>query len=145
MLEILDAHHRGQRGRGRHRAPRELALNIKKASLCGLGQTAPNPVLTTIRYFRDEYEAHIDDQRCPALACKALIAYAIDPEACTGCMVCAKKCPVDAAHGEKKQPHVIDQELCIRCDACRAACKFDAVRVVSGPEEIQAAVQAQHT
>jgi len=122
-----------------------MALNIKKTSLCGLGQTAPNPVLTTIRYFRDEYEAHIFDRRCPALACEALVAYAIDPDACTGCTLCAKKCPVDAATGEKKQPHTIDQSLCIRCDACRAACKFDAVKVVSGPGEIEAAVHAQHT
>ena len=120
-------------------------MNIKRTSLCGLGQTAPNPVLTTIRYFRDEYEAHIDDRRCPALSCEALIAYTIDPDACTGCTLCAKKCPVDAATGEKKQPHIIDQGLCIRCDACRAACKFDAVKVVSGPEEIAAAVRAQHT
>ncbi len=122
-----------------------MALNIKRTSLCGLGQTAPNPVLTTIRYFRDEYRQHIDEHRCPALSCEALITYAIDPDACTGCTLCAKKCPVDAATGEKKQPHVIDQALCIRCDACRAACKFDAVKVVSGPEEIAAAVRAQHT
>ena len=101
-------------------------------------------MLTTIRYFRDEYEAHIDDRRCPALSCEALIAYAIDPETCTGCTLCAKKCPVDAATGEKKQVHTIDQALCIRCDACRVACKFDAVKVVSGPEEIAAAVRAQH-
>ena len=143
MLEILERITAGDGRRGRHRDARELAVNIKKTSLCGLGQTAPNPVLTTIRYFRDEYEAHIDDHRCPALACEALIAYTIDPDACTGCTLCAKKCPVDAATGEKKQPHVIDQALCIHCDACRAACKFDAVKVVSGPEEIDAAVHAQ--
>ncbi len=122
-----------------------MAVNIKKTSLCGLGQTAPNPVLTTIRYFRDEYQAHIDERRCPALSCEALIAYVVDPDACTGCTLCAKKCPVDAATGTKKEPHTIDQALCIRCDACRAACKFDAVKVVSGPEEIAAAVRAQHT
>ena len=86
-----------------------MALNIKKTSLCGLGQTAPNPVLTTIRYFREEYREHIDDHRCPALSCEALIAYVVDPDAWTGCTLCAKKCPVDAATGTKKAPHVIDQ------------------------------------
>jgi NADH:ubiquinone oxidoreductase subunit F (NADH-binding)/(2Fe-2S) ferredoxin/Pyruvate/2-oxoacid:ferredoxin oxidoreductase delta subunit len=145
MLEILTRITEGKGEEGDIERLESMAQIIKRTSLCGLGQTAPNPVLTTIRYFRDEYQAHIDDQRCPALSCEALITYAIDPDACTGCMLCAKKCPVDAASGEKKQPHVIDQELCIRCDACRAACKFDAVKVVSGPEEIAAAVRAQHT
>jgi Na+-translocating ferredoxin:NAD+ oxidoreductase RNF subunit RnfB len=143
MLEILT---RISAGAGRHgdiETLDALALSIKKTSLCGLGQTAPNPVLTTIRYFRDEYEEHISARRCPALSCDALIAYTIDPEACTGCMLCAKKCPVDAARGEKKQPHTIDQDLCIKCDACRTACKFDAVNIVSGPGEIEAAVAAQ--
>jgi NADH-quinone oxidoreductase subunit F len=100
-------------------------------------------VLTTIRYFRDEYEAHIEERRCPAHACTALIAYAIDPEACTGCTLCAKKCPVNAVSGDKKQPHAIDQDLCIKCDSCRAACKFDAVVVASGEGEIAAAVDGQ--
>ncbi|HEY5169253.1 MAG TPA: NADH-quinone oxidoreductase subunit NuoF [Thermoleophilia bacterium] len=145
MLEILTRITEGNGEEGDIERLESMALNIKRTSLCGLGQTAPNPVLTTIRYFRDEYQTHIDDHRCPALSCEALITYAIDPDACTGCMLCAKKCPVDAATGEKKQPHVIDQALCIRCDACRAACKFDAVKVVSGPEEIAAAVRAQHT
>jgi NADH:ubiquinone oxidoreductase subunit F (NADH-binding)/Pyruvate/2-oxoacid:ferredoxin oxidoreductase delta subunit len=145
MLEILERITAGDGEEGDIERLESMAVNIKRTSLCGLGQTAPNPVLTTIRYFRDEYEAHIFDRRCPALACEALIAYTIDPDACTGCMLCAKKCPVDAARGEKKQPHTIDQSLCIRCDACRAACRFDAVRVVSGPGEIEAAVRAQHT
>ncbi len=100
-------------------------------------------MLTTIKYFRDEYEAHIGEHRCPALSCDALIAYVVDAEACTGCMLCAKRCPTGAARGEKKQAHAIEQELCIKCDACRAACKFDAVKVVSGPEAIAAAVEAQ--
>ena len=145
MLEILERITAGEGEEGDVERLESMALNIKRTSLCGLGQTAPNPVLTTIRYFRDEYLAHIDDRRCPALSCEALIAYTIDPDACTGCTLCAKKCPVDAATGEKKQPHTIDQGLCIRCDACRVACKFDAVKIVSGPEEIAAAVRAQHT
>ena len=143
MLEILE---RITAGHGREEdidTLEALALTIKRTSLCGLGQTAPNPVLTTIRYFRDEYEEHIFAHRCPALSCDALIAYTIDPDACTGCMVCAKKCPVGAVRGEKKQPHTIDQDLCITCDACHAACKFDAVNIVSGPDEIDAAVAAQ--
>ena len=145
MLEILERITAGDGDEGDIERLESMAVNIKKTSLCGLGQTAPNPVLTTIRYFRDEYEAHIFDHRCPALACESLIAYTIDPDACTGCTLCAKKCPVAAAQGEKKAPHIIDQSLCIKCDACRVACKFDAVKVVSGPLEIEAAVHAQHT
>ena len=143
MLEILERICAGDGQEGDIEKLEKLAVTIKTTSLCGLGQTAPNPVLTTIRYFRDEYEAHISDHRCPALSCEALIAYTVDPETCTGCTLCAKKCPVDAATGEKKQVHTIDQALCIRCDACRVACKFDAVKVVSGPDEIAVAVGAQ--
>ena len=102
---------------------------IIDGSLCGLGGTAPNPVLTTLRYFRDEYEAHIKEKTCPAGVCKALITYTIDPELCTGCMVCAKICPVEAATGEKKELHTIDQDKCIKCGACFESCKFDAVKV----------------
>ena len=145
MLEILERITKGQGREGDIATLELLASTIKKTSLCGLGQTAPNPVLTTIRYFRDEYEAHITEHRCPAASCDALIAYTIDAEACTGCTLCAKKCPVDAVRGDKKQPHAIDQELCIRCDSCRAACKFNAVNVVSGPDDIAAAVAAQRT
>lgn len=108
----------------------ELSRTIISSSLCGLGQTAPNPVLTTIRYFREEYEAHIHEKRCPAGRCKALITYLIDPEKCTGCMVCKKNCPQQCISGEKKQPHVIDQEQCIRCGICRDSCNFGAIRVV---------------
>jgi len=102
---------------------------IIDGSLCGLGGTAPNPVLSTLRYFRDEYEAHITQKTCPAGVCKALITYTIDPEVCNGCMVCAKICPVEAATGEKKEVHTIDQYKCIKCGACFESCKFDAVKV----------------
>jgi len=143
MLEILERICAGEGEEGDIEKLEKLAVTIKMTSLCGLGQTAPNPVLTTIRYFRDEYEAHIDDHRCPACSCETLIAYAIDPETCTGCTLCAKRCPVDAISGEKKGPHLVDQTLCIKCDSCHTACKFHAVIVASGPDEIAAAVRAQ--
>lgn len=104
-----------------------LGTQIKTASLCGLGQTAPNPVLTTIRYFRDEYEAHIREKRCPAGACKALITVTIDPAKCVGCTKCTKACPVSAISGTVKQPHVINQDLCTRCGACVEVCPFKAI------------------
>ncbi len=107
----------------------ELGEEIKKSSLCGLGQTAPNPVLSTIRYFRDEYEAHIYEGTCPAKVCKGLITYSIDQEKCSGCMVCARNCAADAISGEKKQPHTINPELCTRCGMCASVCKFDAILV----------------
>ncbi|MCP4625085.1 MAG: 4Fe-4S dicluster domain-containing protein, partial [bacterium] len=112
----------------------DMGEAIKKGSLCGLGQTAPNPVLTTIRYFRDEYEAHINDKSCPALVCKALISYRIDPDKCKGCTICAKSCPTEAITGEKKQVHVIDQSECIRCGMCFEKCpkKFRAVECTAG-------------
>jgi len=94
-----------------------------------LGQTAPNPVLTTIRYFKDEYEAHINDKKCPAAVCKQLLHYEIDPEKCTGCTVCAKACPTEAISGERKGVHVIDQDKCIQCGECYSKCNFDAVLV----------------
>jgi NADH-quinone oxidoreductase subunit F len=104
-----------------------IGRQIKTIALCGLGKTSPNPVLSTLRFFRDEYEAHINDKRCPAGVCTKLIRYRIDPEACVGCTACLKKCPVDAITGEKKESHVIDIERCIRCGACVVACKFDAI------------------
>ncbi len=105
----------------------ELATNIIKGSLCGLGQTAPNPVLTTLRYFKDEYLAHIEEKRCPAGVCTSLLRYEIIPEKCIGCTACARKCPVNCISGTVKQPHVIDQSLCIKCGACYESCKFNAI------------------
>jgi NADH-quinone oxidoreductase subunit F len=107
----------------------ELGKVIKSTSLCQLGGSAPNPVLSTIRYFRSEYEAHIAEKQCPAGVCKALITYEIDPENCTGCNICFKRCPQEAVSGEKKKVHVIDDEKCIRCGVCKDVCKFDAVKI----------------
>ncbi len=104
-----------------------LCYYIKNASLCGLGQTAPNPVLSTLRYFRDEYEAHVVDKKCPAGVCKALMRYAIDADKCRGCTACARKCPAEAIYGEIKKPHVIDTTKCIKCGACMETCKFGAI------------------
>jgi NADH-quinone oxidoreductase subunit F len=119
-------------GRGRERdidLLEDLSEVMVETSLCALGSTAPNPVLSTIRYFRDEYEAHIRDKRCPARVCKQLITYAIDPGSCTGCGACLKVCPVDAISGEKKQPHRLDPDTCVKCGACYEACRFGAVSV----------------
>ena len=114
----------------------ELCNTIKNGSLCGLGQTAPNPVLTTLRYFRHEYEAHIFEHRCPARTCKAMITYAVDQEVCKLCGLCRKDCPVEAITGSKKppEPFIIHNEKCIRCGMCYSVCPFDAVRKHSGKE-----------
>lgn len=114
---------------------KELGESIKTGALCGLGNSAPNPVLTTIAYFKDEYEAHIKEKRCPAGKCKALISYVIDGSLCRGCSLCAEKCPVDAISGQIKSAFEIDNERCIRCSQCAENCKFGAVKIISGEVE----------
>jgi NADH-quinone oxidoreductase subunit F len=129
MLEILTRITEGEGRDGDIEMLEDLSYQIKESSLCGLGQTAPNPVLTTIKYFRDEYEAHINGKKCPAKVCKPLLTYEVDPEKCTGCTVCAKNCPSDCITGERKEVHFIKQEDCIQCGMCYSKCKFDAILV----------------
>ena len=126
MLEILERITQGKGEEGDIEKLQTLAENIKSSALCGLGQTAPNPVLSTIKYFRDEYEAHIREKRCPAHHCQALLNYEIT-DACRGCTACARKCPVSAITGNVKERHVIDQSKCIKCGSCIATCKFGAI------------------
>lgn len=129
MLEIHTRITQGEGEQGDIEKLEELAVQIKANSLCGLGQTAPNPVLTTIKYFRSEYEAHINDKKCPALHCKKLLTYTVDAEKCTGCTVCAKNCPSNAIEGERKGVHFIIQDNCIQCGACYSKCKFEAIKL----------------
>ncbi len=127
MLEILTKITKGQATMEDLDKLEELCHYVKANSLCGLGQTAPNPVLSTLRYFRDEYEAHIKEKRCPAGVCKALLSYNIDRDKCRGCTLCARTCPAGAIIGSVKNPHVIDQNKCIKCGACMEKCKFGAI------------------
>jgi NADH:ubiquinone oxidoreductase subunit F (NADH-binding)/Pyruvate/2-oxoacid:ferredoxin oxidoreductase delta subunit/(2Fe-2S) ferredoxin len=129
MLDILTNICKGKGKEGDIELLEELGMMIQKFSLCGLGTSAPNPVLTTILYFRDEYEAHIKDKKCPSGVCKPLFHYDIDEEACTGCTLCAQRCPEEAITGEKKKPHHLNVEKCIKCGICYDACKFDAILI----------------
>ncbi len=127
MYEILDRITKGQGELEDLDRLEHLAKYIKDNALCGLGQTAPNPVLSTLRYFRDEYVAHVVDKKCPAGVCKALLSYVIDPEKCRGCTLCARNCPAGCISGTIKEPHVIDQEKCLKCGACMENCRFGAI------------------
>jgi ferredoxin len=128
LLEILERITAGKGRDGDLELLEDLGSDIKASSLCGLGQTAPNPILSTIKYFRDEYEAHINDLKCPAAVCKELIEFTIIEEICTGCGACLRACPVSAISGEKKKPHKLSSDICIKCSACFDVCKFDAVK-----------------
>lgn len=130
MLEILDRITKGEGKEGDIETLEELGQSIKETALCGLGQTAPNPVLSTIRFFRDEYEAHIHEKRCPAGVCQALLSYRINPDKCKGCSLCAKNCPVNAISGEARKPFTIDPEACIKCGTCFEKCPFGAIEKV---------------
>jgi NADH-quinone oxidoreductase subunit F len=134
MLEILTRITEGEGTEGDIELLSELAEGVRDTSLCGLGQTCPNPVLTTLKYFRDEYDAHIRNHQCPAGVCKALIKYYIDPEACLACLICLRMCPTQAIEGGKNIIHVIDQDKCDQCGTCLSVCpaRFDAVKVISG-------------
>ncbi len=129
MREILEDICAGKGKEGDVELLEHLSTGVADGSLCALGGSAPNPVLSTIKYFREEYDAHIKNKRCPAGVCKALITYSIDPEKCTGCTLCSRVCPVEAISGEKKKPHKIDIDKCTRCGACIESCKFDAITV----------------
>lgn len=129
MLEILNRIVKGEGKEGDIELLEELCYSIKDGALCGLGQTAPNPVLTTIKHFRNEYEAHINDKKCPAKSCPDLFEYTIDADKCRGCTLCAKKCPANAISGEVKSAHKIDRDKCIKCGSCVSVCRFGAVNV----------------
>ena len=129
LLEILERITSGNGKEGDIELLEELCSAVKDGALCGLGQTAPNPVLTTIRYFRDEYEAHIKNKKCTAGECVDLISYEIDPDKCKGCTLCARNCPVKAIKGEVKKAHSIDKDVCIKCGKCKSVCKFGAVKI----------------
>ena len=130
MLEILTRITQGEGREGDIELLQEIGTFTNNFSLCGLGTSAANPVLSTIRWFPEEYEAHIRDKKCPAGVCKKLFHYEIEADTCTGCGLCRKKCPVQAISGEKKVAHSIDQSLCIKCMECYKNCKFKAIKVL---------------
>ena len=127
LYEILDKITKGKGTMEDLDRLEELSNSIKAGSLCGLGQSAPNPVLSTLRYFRDEYEAHVKEKRCPAGVCKSLLSYTIIPEKCKGCSACSRDCPAEAISGQIKSPFVIDSSKCIKCGACMDTCRFGAI------------------
>jgi len=129
LLEILQNICNGDGEAGDIEDLEHLCKQVQLTSLCGLGQGAPNPVVSTLKHFRDEYEAHIFEKRCPAKVCRSLISYTIIESACTGCTVCARNCPVNAISGERRQPHLIDPSICIRCGICKQVCNFNAILV----------------
>ncbi|RKX72154.1 NADH-quinone oxidoreductase subunit F, partial [candidate division TA06 bacterium] len=129
MYEILNKITEGKANESDLNKLENLAYMVKESSLCGLGQTAPNPVLTTLKYFRDEYETHIKEKKCPAKECKALITFEIKPEKCKSCGLCAKSCPVNAITGDKGVPYIIDQLTCMKCGNCFNICPFGAIEV----------------
>jgi ferredoxin len=134
MLDILTDITEGRGKKEDIELLEEVAAMVKNFSLCALGTSAPNPVLSTLRYFRDEYLAHIEQKRCPAYVCKPLVSYYIDPEKCQACMICLRQCPVGAISGSKNQIHVVDQAKCTKCNTCFEVCppRFSAVRRLSG-------------
>jgi NADH-quinone oxidoreductase subunit F len=134
MLDVLTRITEGEGQAADIQLMEDLAGMLKEASLCALGQTAANPVLTTLRYFRDEYDAHIYEKRCPAGVCKALLAFYVEPDKCQACLICAKNCPVNAISGGKNLVHVIDQSKCIKCGTCLEVCppRFSAIKKISG-------------
>jgi NADH-quinone oxidoreductase subunit F len=144
MLHLLRLICNGEGQPGDLELLEEIATMTKDCSLCALGQSAPNPVLSSLKYFRREYELHIEEKCCPAHVCKALVTYHIDPNKCRGCGACRRNCPVGAISGEKKQPHVIDLDKCTKCDTCFMVCppKFSAVTKLSGSEQLPAAAPA---
>jgi NAD-dependent dihydropyrimidine dehydrogenase PreA subunit len=148
MLKILNRICAGQGREGDIKLLEEIGEVVRDASLCALGATAPNPVLSTIRYFRDEYTAHVKEKRCPAGVCRELIAYYIDPAKCQACLLCLRNCPVEAISGGKNQVHIIDQSKCTKCAACFEICpeRFGAVVKLSGvpvPEPVPAGTEVK--
>jgi ferredoxin len=134
MLEILERIVAGEGEEEDIDTLIQLGESIKVGALCGLGNSAPNPVLTTIKYFKDEYLAHIKEKRCVAKKCSKLIRFEIEEEKCKGCSLCSKKCPVDAISGVVKSPFSIDSDKCVRCAQCFDSCKFGAIEIISGKE-----------